>query len=282
MTCFVSSATFSLMTYNLWKTDGVPTYWDIRRGVLLRQLKKLDPDIMVVQELHPDIMECILEALPGHKFIESKPGEEAFHGYTNEGNIFYRGSMFREVDSGYEDIKQEEEFRRLFWIRLEFICNGKTALFSNAHFTWQGHDKELLSDVNLRKIQSKQTVEKLNALQKDTEPCFFGGDLNESYYPKEYLSASGFVDCFSALSLPCRPTHPNRPTLSAEDTLADQTLDWLFARPGRKCSSDSVKSLVATVVRDMVGLSSSDPLEKVTMSIQPSDHCPVLAVYRFQ
>ena len=276
MSSFGDSATFSLMTYNLWKTDGIPTYWEKRRGVLLRQLKKLNPDIMVVQELHPDIMECILEALPGHKYIQSKEGTEPFPGYTDEGNIFYRDSMFKEVDSGYEDIQQEEEYRRLFWIRLKFICNGKTALFTNAH------QKEIDTDLNLRKIQARLTINKLNAMQLDNEPCFFGGDLNESFWPKELLNYAGFVDCFSSLSLPCRPTHPNRPTLSLEDTLADQALDWLFVRPGRNCSSDSVKSLVGTVVRDMVGLSSNDPQEKITMCIQPSDHCPVLAVYRVE
>ena len=24
--------TFSVMTYNLWKTDGAPTFWETRRG----------------------------------------------------------------------------------------------------------------------------------------------------------------------------------------------------------------------------------------------------------
>ena len=34
-----STLAFSLCTYNVWKTAGEPTAWDVRRPVLLRQLK---------------------------------------------------------------------------------------------------------------------------------------------------------------------------------------------------------------------------------------------------
>ena len=40
--------TFSAMTYNLWKTAGVPTAWDVRESVLRRQLARLDPDLLMV------------------------------------------------------------------------------------------------------------------------------------------------------------------------------------------------------------------------------------------
>eukprot|EP00973_Karenia_brevis_P011269 1525063-Karenia_brevis.AAC.1 len=43
------------MTYNLWKTNGVPTAWKMREPVLKRQLEALHPDVMFVQELHPNI-----------------------------------------------------------------------------------------------------------------------------------------------------------------------------------------------------------------------------------
>jgi hypothetical protein len=109
--------------------------------------------------------------------------------------------------------------------------------------------------------------------------------------------AAEFSDCFSALGLPCRPTHPCRPTLAHEDNNADAVLDWLFARGPRenkdvtinsdlrdtgRCLEEGwvVRPLVSTVVRDSVGLSSNDPHEQQVMAIQPSDHAPVLAVYR--
>lgn len=312
----VAEATFSVMTYNLWKTDGRPTFWATRREVLKRQLQKLDPDVLLVQELCPEISECVLEALPSHCCIcstsckASKVGDESrgsadtgelFEGWREEGNIFYRAAIFSLLDWGQEHIQQEEALRRLFWARLlpralvapsavhlsssPSLSLPHTLLFSTAHFTWQGHPRECESDINLRKKQARHAATALNRLQQPRDiACFFGGDLNESFWPKRVLEAAGFSDCFSALGLPCRPTHPCRPTLAHEDNNADSVLDWLFARGRQEATADgargTVRPLLSTVVRDSVGLSSGDPLEEKIMSVQPSDHAPVLAVYR--
>ncbi|CAE8639730.1 unnamed protein product, partial [Polarella glacialis] len=291
----VPACTFSLMTYNVWKTDGVPTAWATRRPVLLRALRALDPDVLLVQELHPDIGRCILEALPGHRCIE-----DDFAGWTHEGNIFFRSSMFESTLHGSVHISQEEELRRLFWTRLRYKhtgsagdTSGKTVLFATAHFTWQGHPAECKSDLNLRKKQSRLTADALTALQAPDEPCFFGGDLNESFWPRKILSERGFCDCFSALQLPCQPTHPAHPVVAHEEQNADQALDWLFARPaawspedvrGEKRQRKEVpvlRPILASVIRSMCGLSSDDPDEKHVLAVTPSDHCPVMAVYRF-
>ncbi len=62
---------FTAMTYNLWKTNGVPTAWDVRAPIVERQLKKLRPDILMVQELHPKISATIFSALPRHRKVET-------------------------------------------------------------------------------------------------------------------------------------------------------------------------------------------------------------------
>jgi hypothetical protein len=191
--------------------------------------------------------------------------------------------MFDEgVEEGFVHIKQEEEHRRLFYIRLRFKgdSESRTVLFSTAHYTWQGHPRECETDLNLRKIQARATVAALDLLQKPTEVCFFGGDLNESFWPKRILEKAGFSDPFTTMGLPCRPTHPCRPTLAHEDTNCDSALDWLFARPGKSMEGGSVRPLLSSVVRDMVGLSSDNPDEREVLQVCPSDHCPVLAVYR--
>jgi hypothetical protein len=311
--------------------------------VLLRQLQQLDPDVLLVQELCPQIAACVLEALPGHLCIADgvegegeggrieegqRGGKELFEGWRQEGNIFFRSSLFRLQQWGQEHIGQEEELRRLFWARLQPRAfppgSSHTLLFSTAHFTWQGHPRELETDLNLRKAQARRSAAALDTLQVPGDlGCFFGGDLNESFWPQRVLQAAGFVDCFSALGLPCRPTHPCRPTLAHEDQNADAVLDWVFARgaphlhpplppdsassfntsdllpspssgssssnstqqkeqaavTGQECES-TVRALVATVVKDSVGLSSSDPQEARVLGVQPSDHAPVLAVYR--
>ena len=124
----------------------------------------------------------------------------------------------------------------------------------------------------------------LDKLQHN-EPCFFGGDLNESFWPKKVLLTGGFEDCFSALSLPQRATHPARPSVAHEDFNSDAVLDWLFARPSGVgeggASGTGHKTVLASVIKDMRGLSSDDSHEKHILAIQPSDHCPVMAVYRF-
>merc|ERR1711865_1144294 len=109
---------------------------------------------------------------------------------------------------------------------------------------------------------------------QSNEPCFFGGDLNESYWPKKLLNGAGFNDCFSAQQMPCLPTHPLRPSVAHEEFNADQALDWLFARSPsnvRESSSPTkrqrtnvpvLRPLLATVVRGMCGLSSDDPKEE--------------------
>lgn len=283
------------MTYNMWKTEGKPTYWETRRSTLFRQLRQLDPDVMFVQELCPEITSCILDALPSHKcicpkhiagFEDEGKASAIFDGWAYEGNIFFRGSLFDLVDWGQEYIEQEEPLRRLFWARLRPKCfqeSHKTCLFSTAHFTWQGHQKEIESDVNLRKKQTRNTVACLNRLQVASDvACFFGGDLNESFWPKRILESATFQDCFTALSLPCLPTYPCRPTLSHEDSNADVVVDWLFMRGGLDDSNSkpAVKCLLAAVIKGSIGLSSDDPDEKSIMSVQPSDHAPVLAVYR--
>ena len=263
--------TFSLMTYNLWKTQGKATAWEVRRPILLNQLKKLDPDVLLDHELCPDIHDCIMEALPNHNYVT----DPSVTGWAVEGNIYYRRSVFSEIEHGAEDIHQEEENRRLFWIRLQVDDNTQqTLFFSTAHFTWQGHPKERESDINLRKVQSKNTIGCLEQLKQDNQVQFFGGDLNESFWPKRILEGAGFIDCFSALGLPCIPTHPNRSSLAHEEVNADAALDWLFAK------GHNVKPLLASVIKNMTGLSSDDPDERYRLAVVPSDHCPVLSVYR--
>jgi len=265
---------FSLMTWNLWKTDGVPTAWHSRRPVVVRALQKPDPDMLLVQELHPQITDAILEALPGHTHIEDE-----FEGWTQEGNIFYRKRLFREVAHGSDDIGQKEPLRRLFWAR--FSCQSSTMLVATAHLTWPGHPSEWETDENLRKAQTRRMVEALDTRQLPREPCFVGGDFNESFWPKMLLTRGCFVSCFSALGLPERPTHPMRPTLAHEDQNADAALDWLFARSSQEGEgAGCAKPLLASVVDDMCALSSDDPSETAVLSVAPSDHRPVMAVYR--
>lgn len=175
----------------------------------MRQLRQLDPDVLLVQELCPEIAACVLEALPGHNCIDAssrhkpdlgndidgrnqKDGHDTglFEGWLQEGNIFYRSSRFSLVQWGAEHIEQEEPLRRLFWARLQprALASPHTLLLSTAHFTWQGHPRECSSDLNLRKRQARLAAAALDRLQSPCDlACFLGGDLNESFWPKRIM-----------------------------------------------------------------------------------------------
>jgi endonuclease/exonuclease/phosphatase family metal-dependent hydrolase len=263
--------TYSIMTYNLWNNL---TNFQTREPALRRQLASLDPDVLLAQEVLPPITSCVLTALKTHTCIQQSQGDDP--GWATECNIFWRKNLLEHVEHGSVDIGQKELERRLFWVRLRSIHSSKTSLFATAHFTWQGAEEEYKSDVNVRKDQSRRTAEALAQLRKGEvdEAVFFGGDLNEGWWPREILTRAGFKDCFAAMHLPARPTHPARPCVAYEEGNADHVLDWLFHRGTR------VRVLLASVIKDMCGLSSDDPNEETCMSIQPSDHMPVMAVYR--
>jgi len=235
---------------------------------------------LMVQELHPETIAVILKACPEYDFVKPsvKGGKGSEKGWTHEGNIFWKRGIFSIGEKalfGAEDINQEEKDRRLFWVNLVHTSSKRSALFATAHFTWQGQARECATDVNLRKDQARRTAQVLRDLDAKWEfdAIIFGGDLNESFWPKRVLESAGFVDCFSALHLPCRPTHPTRPSVAHEERNADSALDWLFSMRARP--------ILANVIKDMAGLSSEDKDERHALAIQPSDHMPVMAVYRY-
>ena len=183
---------------------------------------------------------------------------------------------------GGEDIGQESQQRRLFWRRLAPTrYPSRPMLFATAHYTWRGAGTEVESGVNLRRAEAKRTLHALNRLQQEQGggACFFGGDLNESFWPRRVLHTGGFQDCFRSLHLPAAPTHPARPCVAREENNADCCLDWLFARgwssnpgpfssassPREKSSAEqpptrtddcSVRPILSSVIKDMIGLSS--------------------------
>ena len=85
------SEVFTVITYNLWKTNGVPTAWNVRAPIVERQLKKLRPDILMVQELHPKISATIVKALPNHKKAATNVKDEP--GWDNEVGLKYDHSI---------------------------------------------------------------------------------------------------------------------------------------------------------------------------------------------
>ncbi|CAF1495348.1 unnamed protein product [Rotaria sp. Silwood1] len=265
----------SVMTFNMWKVSNYPGNWPHRRLPLLECLTTFTPDILCVQELHPLFHDLIVEALPSHAYIK-----DDFAGWQNESNIYWNGNLFDIVEYGIIDIGMKETLRRLFWVLLKVKTLKLTTeeqtksekiitqqiLIATAHYTWEGHAEEHTTNINLRQQQAQRTATALHALQsKFGDPhlaMLFMGDLNENFHPRRILREAGFIDCFSALRLPCLPTHPQRPSTPKEDFLGDCPLDWItqnnYARP-----------ILANVLRNLI----------CTGGYSVSDHCPVMCIY---
>ncbi len=265
----------SVMTFNMWKVINYPGNWPQRRQPMLECLTTFTPDILCVQELHPLFHDIIVEAMPSHAYVK-----DDFAGWQNEGNIYWNSKLFDIVEYGISDIGMMEPLRRLFWVLLRIKTPEQTTgkqnqsenistrqiLVATAHYTWEGHTNECKTDVNLRKQQAQRTATVLHDLQsKFGDPhlaVLFMGDLNENFHPRRILREAGFIDCFTALRLPCLPTHPQRPSAPQEDILTDTTLDWImqnsYARP-----------ILANVLRNLL----------CTEGYSVSDHCPVMCIY---
>lgn len=238
----------------------------------------------IAHESHPhtlQISKTILQALPTHKPVATNIAKVP--GWDNEGNIFYHANRFKLKDKTAIDIGQKEKDRRLFIAILVCIETNTEFMVSTAHFTWQGHVAEYETDMNVRKDQARRATEVLSECNPMSIPVIFGGDLNESFWPKRIFENSDFKDCFEALGLPVRPTHPTRPSLAHEERNADAALDWLFFwndPDDDEGKRSELKVLLSTVIKDMRGLSSDDPDERKLLAVQPSDHMPVMAVFR--
>ncbi|CAF1124632.1 unnamed protein product [Rotaria sp. Silwood1] len=262
----------SVMTFNMCKTDGYPINWPQRRLPIIECLTTFTPDILCVQELHPLLHDAIVESLPSHAFVQ-----DDFPGWQSEGNIYWNRNMFKMMEYGMVDIGIMEPLRRLFWVRLEIQMftnenkeqsqsNTKELLVANAHYTWEGHEEERKTDVNLRKQQARSTVTALQDLTSQFNnphlAVLFMGDLNENYHPRRILREAGFVDCFAELRLPTPITHPQRPSEPKEDIQVGTTLDWImqnkYARP-----------ILANALQNVF----------CTGGYSVSDHCPVMCVY---
>ena len=263
-TAMMNISRISVMTFNMCKTDSYPINWPQRRLPIIECMTAFTPDILCVQELHPLMHDTLVEALSNHHFVKDE-----FAGWQYEGNIYWNSTIFNMLEYGMVDIGIVEPLRRLFWVRLTIKTpdnETKELLVANAHFTWEGHEEERKSDINLRKQQTRRTVAALEELKERINnpqlAILFMGDLNENYHPRRILREAGYVDCFAELRLPTPITHPQRPAEPKEDIQVGTTIDWMvqnkYARP-----------ILANALQNVF----------TTGGYSVSDHCPVMCIY---
>lgn len=243
----------SVVTYNLWLTER----WRLRAPALKEFLRLYDPDLLCVQELQPRSQRLIDTTLAAHRRVRDR-----FGGWTTESNIYWRASLFAEVEHGAEEVGIRYGNRRLFWARLRVADSGHTVLVATAHLTHQREAQEARTGRSPRVRQTRRIITALKRIVRAREPLFFMGDMNDAVHPAHLLHAAGYTSCFAALGLQppvtfkCYPTANVRPGLPP----VSQCIDWLFANPHARAIAATVP---AFYFRDAA----------------PSDHWPVQAIY---
>lgn len=244
----------SIVSFNIW-TD---TRWDRRKAALARFAELFEPDLLCLQELHADSRDVLDRALSSHDRVE-----DAFEGWTTESNIYWRRSLFREIEHGAEDVGiRKEGLRRLFWARLEAKPLGRSLLVATAHLTHQRHPDEVRTGFSPRVEETRRIIAELERLNHEGEPLFFMGDLNDPVHPPNLLAEAGYRSCFSSLGLQPSPTFKCYPTANVEpgELAIAQCVDWIVA-------NDATRAVAACIPRFFSG------------DAAPSDHWPVQAVY---
>jgi endonuclease/exonuclease/phosphatase family metal-dependent hydrolase len=240
----------SMVTYNLWNTQR----WLAREPALREYLSVFKPDILCLQEIRNETLQCICESLDTHAYIK-----DALPGWTRESNIFWNKDYFTELAHGLEELEMPEQDRGLFWVRLKLKGQAKTIFIATAHFTWQGHHEETETGLTARNRQARQTLAYLRKLVNRDEAAFFMGDLNDPVIPHLFFPEAGYESCFKDLNLLCPSTYPALPTTS--DIRENQTIDWVF-------SNGKAKTIAAFVPQFYFD------------GIAPSDHWPIHAIYQ--
>lgn len=244
----------TLLTYNLWNT----VRWPERQPALEQFFLRFQPDIFCLQELRAETRAALDETLPDYRRVV-----DSFPGWERESNIYWNGSLLEEAAHGFEDIAiDSDEYRGLFWARLALRHTQRTLLVSTAHYTYQGHKKEMENGCSPRLEQARRTVAALARLAQPGEPVFFMGDLNDPVLPIDVLQQAGYHSCFARLGLLPPPTWPSLPTanLTPASLFSNQTIDWIV-------SNDQARPLAALVPQFYHG------------DFSPSDHWPVFSLY---
>lgn len=244
----------NIVTCNIWNTQR----WDFRRDALRKFIQLFTPDIFCVQELAPKSRDLIDDVLAGHDRVRDR-----LAGWNRESNIWWRKSLFSEVEHGAEAVEiRDSRHRRLFWVRLASKTHDRSLLVSTAHLSHQRGSEELKTGQSSRVGETKRIVAALRRLTGRREPAFFMGDLNDPAVAPTLLQDAGYPSCFAVLGLQPDPTFKCYPTAAVvPGKLAmSQTVDWIVANA-------EARPIAATVPRFFF------------KDAAPSDHWPVQAVY---
>jgi endonuclease/exonuclease/phosphatase family metal-dependent hydrolase len=250
----MSSARINVVTYNIWNTER----WAQRERALRAFMQLFDPDLLCLQELRRKSRRFLDEVLSEHERVNDR-----FVGWAQESNIYWRSSMFGEIEHGAEDVRiREPGHRRLFWVRLQMKALDRSVLVGTAHLTHQRHPEESRTGCSPRIGETQRIIAALGRIRRKREPVLFMGDMNDPVHATDHLQKAGYVSSFAALGLQPPPTFKCYPTASVTpgQLAISQCIDWIVANA-------EARALATTVPQFFLD------------DAAPSDHWPVQAIY---
>lgn len=247
-----------IMTWNVWGNNR----WPERESPLLRTLHSSKPDVLLLQEVCPQILAALDTTLSDYSRIV-EPDKK---GWNNESNIYYNHTLLKKLDHGASKLDMDDHpDRGLFWARFEILEKPITFFVSTVHMPWAGCATEIETGMNQRIPCTIKVIEQLRRVCPLGEPSIVAGDFNDDFHPVRILQEElGFTDVFELLDMVPPITHPVRSSSLREVLRPDRTLDWIT------CLLPAGSSVVGAYAKTMRGIDCA------------SDHLPLIAFFEFR
>jgi endonuclease/exonuclease/phosphatase family metal-dependent hydrolase len=250
----VQDKELKVMTYNLrygTAQDGENS-WPYRKESLLDLVKRVDPDVLGVQEALASQIDELRAALPGHDVLGGGRDDGIRKGEFSA--MFYRRDRMGLREGGMRWISDTPEvpgskgpgttLPRVFsWG--EFLVDGKRVLILNAHFDHQSPAARLMGAQQMRSFAESRKG--IPSVMTGDFNCNLGSD------PLDWLVAGGWKAC--------RPDTGPYVTFNGFDAkvTAGEAIDFVMVSPG------------VTVLETVIDRTLTPD------GRTPSDHYPVIA-----
>lgn len=262
------STVLRVMSFNvrLGVANDGPNHWNLRKGLVVRAIKRFDPDLLGTQETHPFQAEFLQRELPGLVYYgvgrreDPKTGEQC--------GLMYRKARFEVLDKGTFWLSKTPDRpgtkswdsslpRIASWVKLrDKQDRGKELVFVNTHFDHRGRQARL---------EGAKIIRRRVAELGPKVRIVVTGDFNAGEGSEPYRALVGPVPASSVELIDTyRAAHPKRKdgegTFSAwSGRRSGNRIDWVLHTPHFRTRSAAIDSF------------NED-------GRYPSDHYPVTAV----
>lgn len=249
---------FRVVSWNVrFAEEEGPHRWSVRRPVLLRRLRELNPDVLALQEVLPEQLDDLRAAFDGHAGV-GQGREEGSHG--EQIPVFVRRARFRIVAAHDRWLSDTPEIPgSTSW------GNRLPRMFTSARIAERGTGRELLVvNTHLDHLSApsrRRSAEALLAWVRDLGeelPAAVTGDLNEPEggTVDRILADGGFVDAWDPAEvrgahhgtytgfLPPDPEGPRIDRVMVRGALTPVRVDMPLPEVGRAVPSDHLPVVV--------------------------------------